>query len=323
MKIFIHIGTHKTGSTLIQNVCKKNHEALKSQGIYYPVDGYTQSGHHELAWALMRKNIAVAKKYVDDALNKASGCESIVFSSEEFEFLRDFKVAKNLFPKNASIHVLCYFRRQDKYLESEYNQHVKMVSTRLSTDIFKFFMYHDFYRRFNYMAIISGWEKPGFVDKFSIFSYDKEAKKNNLLGSFFECIGFDFYKHGVDFKSQVDNKSITPSVLIYLARYNNEDGGEGFRGKFLDLVSEEVFNKNKKEGKFSERFLSKEYAARLVKRFEGSNKRLAKNFSDGKDFFEMDFYDNSRVVDFYLDYDHDTYLKVVGKLRSLREGVDQ
>jgi hypothetical protein len=322
MKIFIHIGTHKTGSTLIQNVCRKNHEALKSQGVYYPIDGYTQSGHHELAWALMRKNTAVAKKYVDDALKKASGCESIIFSSEEFEFLRDFKVAENLFPSNASINVICYFRRQDKYLESEYNQHVKMVSTRLSTDIFKFFMYHDFYRRFNYMSIISGWDKSGLVDVFSILSYDREAKRNNLLGSFFECIGFDFSKYGIDLKSQVDNKSIPPSALIYLARYNDEGGGDSLRGKFVDLVLEEVFDKNKKEGG-GERFLSKEYASRLVKRFEGSNKRLANNFSDGKDFFEMDFDDNSRIVDFYLDYDHDVYARVVGKLGSLKDGGGQ
>ena len=56
VKIFVHIGTHKTGTTSIQKFARSNEEKLKMKGFFYP--GYSilgkkeHYGHHHIAHAL-------------------------------------------------------------------------------------------------------------------------------------------------------------------------------------------------------------------------------------------------------------------------------
>ncbi len=55
--VYLHIGTHRTGSTSIQRFMANAEEALAEQGIIYPktgrpdTDWTNQYGHHELAWS--------------------------------------------------------------------------------------------------------------------------------------------------------------------------------------------------------------------------------------------------------------------------------
>lgn len=314
MRVLIHIGTHKTGSTLIQNVCKSLHADLKKQGVYYPVEGYSQAGHHELAWALMKGDASTAAQYVEGAVSKASGCHTLIFSSEEFEFLRNFKLLSELLA-DYEVDVICYFRRQDKYLESEYNQHVKMMDTRFCSDIFKFYMYHDFHRRFNYVALVSGWDKSGLINRFHVLSYDREAKRDYLLGSFFDCIGVGLDVVGEGLTTTRANKSVSPSSLIYLARLNELNGVDPERrNRFISAVSNKIASHKENLSSKKECFLSPEYAQRLVKRFDGSNKKLAKRFCNGRELFEMSFVESNDVIDFYHDFDSALYSEVLGEL---------
>nr|WP_298249131.1 hypothetical protein [uncultured Halomonas sp.] len=315
MKIFLHIGTHKTGSTFIQEILKKSHDALKNNGVYYPVDGYSQAGHHELAWAVMKNDSVSAKKYLEDALYKASGCSCIVFSSEEFEFIKNIGLLKTLL-KGHEVELVCYFRRQDNYLESEYNQHVKMISTKFKYDIFMFYMYYDFHRRFNYMALMESWRKQEFISRFHVFSYDKVVRDSSLVDSFFSFLGVSYnFIETIEFGKK-SNESIPASSLIYLSRLNAIDGvSQGDRNLFIKKIQEEMSKKNKSASNKKECFLSQEYSSRLVNRFHGSNNKLAKNYCGGEELFDTVTPDNHHVVvDFYNDFDRDFYLKIIEKL---------
>jgi len=48
MKIYIHIGFGKTGTTSIQDSLYRNNELLSSQGFLYPKTGLRGTGHHNL-----------------------------------------------------------------------------------------------------------------------------------------------------------------------------------------------------------------------------------------------------------------------------------
>ncbi len=52
MRLILHIGWHKTGSTTIQEALKSNEGLLTSEGFYYPLEGLIKCAHHNLAWSL-------------------------------------------------------------------------------------------------------------------------------------------------------------------------------------------------------------------------------------------------------------------------------
>jgi hypothetical protein len=51
-RCYIHIGTHKTGTTTLQTFFARNAAWLGRRGVHYPSAGRTQHGHHNLAWEL-------------------------------------------------------------------------------------------------------------------------------------------------------------------------------------------------------------------------------------------------------------------------------
>jgi hypothetical protein len=52
--LFVHIGTHKTGTTSIQAYLSKHAALLLRRGLYVPAIGsvWEHSGHHNVAWGL-------------------------------------------------------------------------------------------------------------------------------------------------------------------------------------------------------------------------------------------------------------------------------
>jgi len=89
LQYYIHIGIHKTGSTAIQHFLHHNHDALLNHGILYPKVGLHGTGHHEIAWAAMRRDTAFCNGFMREFARQALHCYAyrIVLSSEEFEFI--------------------------------------------------------------------------------------------------------------------------------------------------------------------------------------------------------------------------------------------
>jgi hypothetical protein len=84
VKIIVHIGPHKTGTTSIQHWLLKNAESEK---FYYPDPGKYRPGHAVIAWKTMGiHGEASSIETMISCVNKAkqSGYDKIVFSSEEF-----------------------------------------------------------------------------------------------------------------------------------------------------------------------------------------------------------------------------------------------
>ena len=60
--VYLHIGTHRTGSTSIQRFLANVEEALAKRGVIYPKTGRPDTdwsnryGHHLLHWSLVGKH---------------------------------------------------------------------------------------------------------------------------------------------------------------------------------------------------------------------------------------------------------------------------
>lgn len=133
MKVFLHIGPHKTGTTTIQTFLRRNTAELLRLGYHYPCTNPSIDNHHDLAIglrspSLLGKTIRRIHGILDDA--RKEGCHSVVFSSE---MLAEHEIPIHEFPEIFKGHhttVIAYIRRPDHLLESTYAQLVKEDGVR-------------------------------------------------------------------------------------------------------------------------------------------------------------------------------------------------
>lgn len=135
MKLILHIGTEKTGSTALQVFLKRHEKALYAEGIIFPdifqtanaaelyLSGLSQNDSDYLDIRLFGRSTMFRQKYVKqlgEELSRfatASHAEACILSSEllyprlpDVQSLRRMKC--NLFEAFDDVHIVCYIRNQ-------------------------------------------------------------------------------------------------------------------------------------------------------------------------------------------------------------------
>lgn len=139
-KLFLHIGSHKTGTTSIQLACIENKVFLRSQGYDYfsrNRKGKFIAGGNASKWIKCsnqrRDDISkIVDFFIDpkDVRNLkkqllTSSYNNIVLSAEDFSFILDEKniqLLKDSLSSDFDVKVICYIRRQDKLAISHFQQ---------------------------------------------------------------------------------------------------------------------------------------------------------------------------------------------------------
>lgn len=82
MRLIVHIGLHKTGSTYLQHVMNDNHAAFRARGVHYEHQpGYP--AHHFAAWDVLRGDASSVARMITEA--RLHGCHTAILSSEDLE----------------------------------------------------------------------------------------------------------------------------------------------------------------------------------------------------------------------------------------------
>jgi hypothetical protein len=125
-KCFLHIGTHKTGTTAIQIQLNNNRPRLAEYGFFYPKIGIPSpfAGHHNIAWELcgdrrFKPNLGT----VDDLFSELDKSDrNVILSSEDFECATDNlgSFIAGLEHRDFEVEVIIYFRDQASYLRTLY-----------------------------------------------------------------------------------------------------------------------------------------------------------------------------------------------------------
>jgi hypothetical protein len=148
MKLILHIGTHKTGTTALQRFLHANRAQLAVCGFHYatPPHGVVHANLIANALSIGKTRVVhtFLAKHTD--LARRRGAHTVLLSSENFYAMsvlssmqrrqirsdaveRDrilIETLYSLMPEGITTpQVVCYFRRPDRYAESLYNQHVK------------------------------------------------------------------------------------------------------------------------------------------------------------------------------------------------------
>lgn len=126
-QLIIHAGTSKTGTTSIQGFLHRNSELLAKRGFHFLVTGRKHIAHTPIHRALRSPEAPILWKSIEDEMSE--GGEGTYILSSEYFFSKSAAdgFAEHM-PRNLRdrTRVLVYVRRQDKYAESLYKQHVKV-----------------------------------------------------------------------------------------------------------------------------------------------------------------------------------------------------
>jgi hypothetical protein len=145
-RVVLHIGTHKTATTTLQDMFRQHADTLASHGLIYPQIDPRHTGHHGLvmdwntlpkAYALSGGSIAALQRIARD---HAAGDHTVLLSSEEFsrgaEDARvDFRAVRAALAGFDRIEVVCVLREQWRFLQSVYVEVSRTRSPRRPPDL--------------------------------------------------------------------------------------------------------------------------------------------------------------------------------------------
>lgn len=188
MKIYLHIGTHKTGTTAIQSFAADNRKLLAEYGVHWPKERLKPHAkqHSTLALNMRAGKHDEVRAYLDRAFKdaKASAAESLFLSGEAFSHLGEANVQRFLAMLGGhDVEVILFFRNVYSYAVSALNQQIKSHEKLLPlSSLVSVTRTH-----LNYSALLQRWEDALSPEQIKIWNYEDEKK--NLLPRFFKRFG--------------------------------------------------------------------------------------------------------------------------------------
>lgn len=253
MKLVMHLGTHKTGTTTFQRILSNNHYRLMENGIWweleYPI-------HHHAAWEVMSGGHGTLDTMVSNA--RRHGCGAVIVSSEEFEGSLKFHgmldVLQQAVRHNGitSIEWHVTLRNPGEYFASLYCELQKHFFQDLDQ------MYHDV-RKKGYLHI----DRP-FADRPAPFC----------------CFIFDYFRYLGEFRQQLAARDLG---TLFVHDYTEEGPFPGWRilepFNVIDQLDHDIPPLNVRDS--TERV--RERSAENFERFFGKSERDEQIKADFKD----------------------------------------
>lgn len=245
MTIFLHIGTHKTGTTAVQHHLRRHSAFYASQGLWYPKESELLSRGRDLATHLhvarsldtssrsKTYNTSQLQEIADSLISKARDYRHTIFSAEAFWRIgfgcvendsdpnerwrrkaENIHSIRKLFGSGADIRVVCVIRERISYIQRHYSELILATSYRKSI--------HRFLKTYGHLADyqrqISAWDKHFPV---LTLSYEKLCEQGNLTAHFLNSLTTKI-RHPPNTDSQKAQVNIGhPIPCVFYKRYLN------------------------------------------------------------------------------------------------------
>ncbi len=306
-KLIVHIGRAKTGTTAIQTCLEANRHRLNEQGYEYARTGLLYINHQPLAWTLIKKafdqgngaywtharRYAVLEKspdaYWDDLREEIerSDFETFIISAEEFGVEWDLRATAPLLAEYVAgldVDIVVYFRRQDDFLQSVYNEAVKGKETRFAGGFWDYVQPILNHGGADCLRIIEPWAAALGKQHVRVRVYEREQLPGGLLADFMQTVGLqltdDFIK-----PVRVSNPPLQPWALEVMRRLNRYAVLQPLHGVFTDALR---LLGSVRRAYADHQLLSAADRAELYARFAESNATVAREYlgrPDGRLFY--------------------------------------
>ena len=295
-KVILHVGTHKTGTSAIQQFLSKNRRILPAQGFHYPlVHGKfgrvvrTRNAHFLVMYA--RAVIKGEQLSEDDtstiltSLKKLSDLaetgDTIILSDERLwaeggHYVELWPFIKDVLEEAGieCIEIVVYLRRQDEFIASLWNQSVKsQVRTTASlqeySEISKKQKYMDYDARLRELEAVFGKEH------ITVRVYERDRLKDrDVRFDFCDLVGIKVDDSFVIDKSNVN--SGLNSNLVEIKRQANLTGSYCETNNFLNKPLKAVSALRKQ--KDSRLLYPPEWYKNLLATYAEGNARIARDY---------------------------------------------
>jgi len=267
--LFVHIGTHKTGTSALQSALTHHADNLLENGVRYIKAGREDAhAHHKLAQSVRgKKGIPLSSWAPVRAELDASTSPVNLLSSEGFSFAPAEGVRKEL-GSRTDVRIVLYLRRQDKYLQSLYKQGVAGGRT---PDFDAWLERHA--SRGDYLALVSQWAEHFGRDAIVLRPYERNGKTIDLVEDFMGVLGCDSAKVMPRRKPGAMRNPSPRRELMELWRAFNQTGTTVDREKLFFSIM-----KGKPEYARSADLLDFDGCRNLMARYADANRELIETY---------------------------------------------
>ena len=238
MRIILHIGTEKTGTTTIQEFLHVNRDRLLSDGILVPLSPNASGllNHRKLAvygcndtkrddgrvklgiTSSSEFRAQFERDFVKECLE--SGCDTVVLSSEHcssrLRSNEEIERVKTLLDQVGQTTILLYLRPQEEMWKSWYSTSVSIASCKPFSAPTR----ENRNKLLDYHALCCSWATAFGTDSLRVRIFAKdEFVDQNLLRDFVSAAGLTLKWDGIHLPPQ-RNTSINLKLLEFLRRFN-------------------------------------------------------------------------------------------------------
>ncbi|RBW46962.1 hypothetical protein DS885_05495 [Psychromonas sp. B3M02] len=245
MKLIVHIGTEKTGTSSIQEALQSNRALLIKNGYYfsqcggkinnlkYPLycmdesrdDPYFKNNNINTIEKRREFKSNFEQAFENEVESLPSNIHTVIISSEHFHSLlinqSEVDLMKSLVAKYFNdVKVICYLREQVNTCLSHYSTSIKTGgSSELSNFIKKCSPQNPYY---NYLDLLDRWSAVFGKSNLIVGLFDKKTLKNNdIVDDFFYKIEFDTSQTKI-IRSQQTNQSLNYIGQCLLKAINSD-----------------------------------------------------------------------------------------------------
>lgn len=191
-KVVVHIGTHKTGTTSIQEALEKGRNRLADRSVWYARTDREPHAHlpkhSSLTHALRGKGARSAAHELSLILDEfeKSNCDTLVLSAEGLSELKKVHLAPlRELASDFRVHAVCLFRRPDLFVEALWNQFCR--EGREKRTIREFARAKGVRARLQYATLLDKWSEFATVRAADF----ETARRTGVLHLFAELAGID------------------------------------------------------------------------------------------------------------------------------------
>lgn len=249
MKVFLHVGYHKTGSSSIQSFLNINRQALIDKNVLYPQSFIHIYAHYGLSKLLMghpsTEQVAGSEDIVKELIAEInnSNCDKVVFSSEYLILANKGQIeeVKGFFQnvlKASEVKVVIYLRRHDEWFESQFNQAAKTDdSPPWDIDIRDYILHILGNPAIRYLPVIEKWGNIFGNENIIVRPFETEQfHGNDLITDFLHLLGVENYGFKLKSNDVVENKSVSSGALYLLAQLRRMPKSEDRDNLIIDIL---------------------------------------------------------------------------------------
>ena len=302
--LYVHIGTPKTGTKSIQSFCWENRQVLEKSGCCYP----------DLS-ALCPQCVPIKNGHflLEQEEEREEGCGMPtaytcglaqvrkLFSSFDNVVLSDEGIYRETYRRRASlwqelkdegeragfsVKIIVYLRRQDMFLESLWNQHIKMKKVSTSEQSWEEFMSAmpkslqlDYYEKLESIASVLGRDHV-IVRRFESDTFFG----GSIYADFLQAIGMELTEE-YDISREKRNTSLQGNTHEIMRTLNGVSEFSQEELAFMRRILRTVGEISQEQYQFS--MFSPKECRRLLGRYRKSNRQVAEKYlgEHGTDLF--------------------------------------